>query len=94
MWNASKTNYVEGVHLVEINIEFNFMNNETTDPLDYIFKRRSIRKYLDKDVEKDNLVLLLKAAMAAPTAANKQPWEFIVVYTLLLNIPNNGGKIV
>lgn len=55
------------------------MNNETKEIMDYIFQRRSIRKYLDKDVEEENLVLLLKAAMAAPTAANRQPWEFIVV---------------
>jgi nitroreductase len=47
--------------------------------MDYIFKRRSIRKYTDKEVDKETLVLLLKAAMAAPTACNNQPWEFIVV---------------
>jgi nitroreductase len=33
--------------------------------MDYIFKRRSIRKYSDKEVDKETLVLLLKAAMAA-----------------------------
>jgi nitroreductase len=47
--------------------------------IDSIFKRRSIRKYIEKEVENEKLVLLLKAAMAAPTAANRQPWEFIVV---------------
>ena len=55
------------------------MNNQAKEIMDYIFQRRSIRKYVDKDVEEENLVLLLKAAMAAPTAANRQPWEFIVV---------------
>lgn len=44
-----------------------------------IYKRRSIRRYLDKKVEKDMIITLLKAATAAPTAANCQPWEFIVV---------------
>ena len=44
-----------------------------------IYKRRSIRHYLDKKVEKDMIINLLKAATAAPTAANCQPWEFIVV---------------
>lgn len=47
--------------------------------IDSIFKRRSIRKYIEKEVENEKLILLLKAAMAAPTAANRQPWEFIVV---------------
>ena len=55
------------------------MNNETNDIMNYIYQRRSIRQYLEKEVEEEKLVLLLKAAMAAPTAANRQPWEFIVV---------------
>ena len=44
-----------------------------------ILQRRSIRKFLDKPVEKEKLVLLLQAAMAAPSARNNQPWEFVVV---------------
>ena len=44
-----------------------------------IFKRRSIRKYLDKKVEKEKIDLLLKAAMNAPSAGNQQPWEFYVI---------------
>ncbi|CCJ33014.1 nitroreductase family protein [Caloramator australicus] len=44
-----------------------------------IFKRRSIRKYLDKPVAKEDIDDLLRAAMAAPSAGNEQPWEFIVV---------------
>jgi nitroreductase len=44
-----------------------------------IFKRRSIRNYIDKAVEIEKVTLLLKTAMAVPTAANRQPWEFIVV---------------
>jgi len=47
--------------------------------IDSIFKRRSIRNYTEKEVENEKLVLLLKAAMADPTAGNRQPWEFIVV---------------
>lgn len=47
--------------------------------LDAIYKRRSIRKYAEKIVEKEKLETLLKAAMAAPSACNNQPWEFVVV---------------
>ena len=47
--------------------------------LDTIFKRRSIRKYTDQPVEPEKLDLLLKAGMAAPSAMNCKPWEFIVV---------------
>jgi nitroreductase len=44
-----------------------------------IFNRRSIRKFEDTPVEKEKIEQLLKAAMQAPSAANQQPWEFIVV---------------
>lgn len=49
------------------------------DVIEAIYKRRSIRNYLDKQVEKDSIITLLKAAAAAPTAANCQPWEFIII---------------
>ncbi|MFI3252150.1 MAG: nitroreductase family protein [bacterium] len=44
-----------------------------------IFNRRSVRTFLDKEVESSKVELLLKAAMQAPSAANQQPWKFIVV---------------
>jgi len=49
------------------------------DILDSIFKRRSVRVYERKPVEKEKLVDLLKAAMAAPSASNSRPWEFVVI---------------
>lgn len=47
--------------------------------VDILFSRRSIRQFTEQPVDHETLVLLLKAAMAAPTACNSQPWEFIVV---------------
>jgi nitroreductase len=47
--------------------------------IDIILSRRSIRQFTDEPVARDTLILLLKAAMSAPTACNSQPWEFIVV---------------
>ena len=35
-----------------------------------IFSRVSIRKYEDKPVEKEKIVMMLRAAMAAPSACN------------------------
>jgi len=50
------------------------------DPrLDLIYKRRSIRSFEPREVEKEKLIELLKAGMAAPSANNGRPWEFIVV---------------
>lgn len=47
--------------------------------LDTIYRRRSIRVFDRRKVDKNILVDLLKAAMAAPSASNSRPWEFIVV---------------
>ena len=49
------------------------------DALTVIHRRKSVRKYLDKPVTRDQLTLLMKAGMAAPTAADKRPWEFVAV---------------
>lgn len=44
-----------------------------------IYARRSIRKYQETPVEEEKIELLLKAAMAAPSGMNIQPWEFVVI---------------
>jgi len=57
------------------------MTDKEKHVFETIYERRSIRKYLeDKQVEKDKIKKLLEAGMAAPSACNLQPWEFIVVY--------------
>ncbi|MEG0308739.1 MAG: nitroreductase family protein [Clostridium sp.] len=47
--------------------------------IDCMYKRRSIRKFQDKELNEDTLVTLIKAATAAPTACNSRPWEFIII---------------
>ena len=47
--------------------------------MEEIFERRSIRKYKDKEIEEEKIKKLLKAAVAAPSAGNEQPWHFIVI---------------
>ncbi len=44
-----------------------------------IFTRTSVRKYLNKPVEEDKIMTILKAGLQAPSACNQQPWEFFVV---------------
>jgi nitroreductase len=48
------------------------------DALDAIFNRRSIRQYKPGHISDENIRIILKAAMHAPSAVNKQPWHFIV----------------
>ncbi|MFW6115434.1 MAG: nitroreductase family protein [Chloroflexota bacterium] len=47
--------------------------------MDTIFARRSIRQYTEEPVSDESIEILLKAAMAAPSASNRKPWQFIVV---------------
>ncbi|MBQ7584719.1 MAG: nitroreductase family protein [Desulfovibrionaceae bacterium] len=47
--------------------------------MDSIFSRISVRQFEDKSVEPEKIEMLLKAAFAAPTAGNQQPWEFFIV---------------
>lgn len=47
--------------------------------LKIIKKRRSIRRYKPKEIEKEKLNQVLKAAMLAPSSSNRRPWEFVVV---------------
>lgn len=48
--------------------------------LENIMTRTSVRQYLPgKTISSDTIETLLRAAMAAPTAVNRQPWQFIVV---------------
>lgn len=44
-----------------------------------ILKRRSVRKYKDKEVPKELIIKLIKESTYAPSSGNEQPWRFIVV---------------
>ena len=54
---------------------------EAAEPsaLDVIFSRKSVRSYTDQAVTDAQIETLLRAAMAAPTGMNAQPWRFVVV---------------
>ncbi len=47
--------------------------------LEEIFNRRSMRNFTGKPVSEEQVTHLIKAAMAAPSAGNEQPWEFIII---------------
>jgi len=44
-----------------------------------IKNRRSIRRYLDKKIEKNIINELIDSATYAPSSHNRQPWNFIVI---------------
>jgi len=51
----------------------------TKQLIDVIFARRSIREYTSELVKENHIKMMLKAAMAAPSASNLKPWHFIVI---------------
>jgi nitroreductase len=44
-----------------------------------VYTRRSIRAYSEQEVEEAAVERVLRSAMAAPSAGNQQPWQFIVI---------------
>ena len=47
--------------------------------VDVVLSRRSIRRYTKKEIPRDVLEKILEAGRQAPSAANRQPWHFIVI---------------
>jgi nitroreductase len=47
--------------------------------LEFITRRRSVRAFTGEAVPREKLEIALKAAMAAPSARNSRPWQFLVV---------------
>ena len=54
----------------------------TNAAIENIMTRTSVRQYQpERSVSRDTIDTLLRAAMSAPTAVNKQPWAFVVLDT-------------
>jgi nitroreductase len=59
--------------------------------VDTVLDRRSIRRYETREVAKDVLDKILEAGRQAPSAANKQPWHFIVLTDSEIKKELSGG---
>lgn len=46
--------------------------------LNNILNRKSVRRFTDEKVSKQDLEMIVKAGMSAPSGINLQPWELIV----------------
>ncbi|MPL66599.1 Coenzyme F420:L-glutamate ligase [bioreactor metagenome] len=55
-------------------------NNAKSDlVMENILNRKSVRKYTKEEVKKEQLEMLVRAGLAAPSARNSQPWLFFVI---------------
>jgi nitroreductase len=58
---------------------FGTEGRQTVSFLDLVHKRFSVRAYEPAPVPEESLAAVLEAGRLAPSAANKQPWHFVVV---------------
>ncbi|MFP4497391.1 MAG: nitroreductase family protein [Vulcanimicrobiota bacterium] len=72
-------NYTSGNKVSKESKGENEVKEIGNNAIEIIMDRTSIRSYTDEPVSEEHIDKILKAGMAAPTAANKQPWAFIVV---------------
>jgi nitroreductase len=49
------------------------------DFTELLTKRQSVRKYINKPIEKEKLEQIIEACRLAPSASNSQPWKMIIV---------------
>jgi len=47
--------------------------------LEFFTRRRSVRAFTGAPIDREQIECALKAAMAAPSARNRRPWEFLVI---------------
>ena len=47
--------------------------------IDLVRSRRSVRKYLKKDIPLSDYQRCIEAAIISPSACNSQPWKFIII---------------
>ena len=47
--------------------------------LDFIYNRKSVRKFKDSEVPREDIIKMLDAAIHAPSPKNQQTWHFVVI---------------
>jgi nitroreductase len=57
----------------------NAQETKINPTLQTIFNRKSVRSYKDGAVTEEQLMMLARAGMAAPTAVDRRPWDFILI---------------
>ena len=60
--------------------------------LDFIYNRKSVRKFKEIEVPKEDIIKMLDAAIHAPSPKNQQTWHFVVIQNS--ELINKIGEIV
>lgn len=59
---------------------------------DILFRRRSIRYWKKKVVDRDTISEIIRAGLYAPSAFNRMPWRFFVAETAIKDIPEGDAS--
>ena len=51
-----------------------------------IYERRSIRKFQDRPISKQDIIEIIQSGIKAPSSKNRQPWKYIIVQEKANNI--------
>ncbi len=70
---------IVSVRLIAISSSKGQETDTSNTMIDCIMTRASVRSYTGEQINDSLINKILRAGMAAPTAANQQPWQFIVV---------------
>lgn len=57
----------------------NTATSNENDAIKNIMSRKSVRSFTDEKITDEQMDIMLKAAMAAPSGMNLQPWSFVVL---------------
>lgn len=60
--------------------------------LEFIYNRKSVRKFKDNEVPREDIIKMLDAAIHAPSPKNQQTWHFVVIQNS--ELINKIGDIV
>ncbi len=59
--------------------KISFMDEKLRIFYELFDRRRSVREYQNREIEPEKLSRILEIARRAPSAANRQPWKFIIL---------------
>lgn len=71
----------------------------TIDIFEVMKRRRSVRKFAPRKIEREKILQILKAAQIAPSSSNRQAWHFVVIddNSIIEKIPRQvamGDKLI
>ena len=61
--------------------------------LSLIRKRRSIRRFQDKQIERDKMNKIIQSALLSPSSKNNNPWKFIIIDDKKLLVKLSDAKM-